>query len=49
MADNKVVDVLEYNIENTEIEVPEVPAKSGYTAKWEEFNLVPPPSIYSTE
>ena len=39
VADNKVVDVLEYNVENTEIETPEVPAKSGYTAKWEEFNL----------
>ncbi|MDE5943599.1 MAG: leucine-rich repeat protein [Clostridia bacterium] len=36
-ADNKVVEVAEYNVENTEVEIPELPEKAGYTCRWEDF------------
>lgn len=40
VADNNVVDILEYNVENTEVEIPEFPEKAGYTGEWEDFTLV---------
>lgn len=39
IADGEIVAVLNYTIENTEIEIPDVPQNEHYTAKWSEFKL----------
>ena len=39
MADGEVVATVPYTVESTEITVPEVPAKEGYGATWENFAL----------
>lgn len=39
LADDTEIAILDYNVENTEIELPEFPEKAGYTGKWEDFSL----------
>ncbi len=40
-ADGKVVKVVEFTVESTSIETPEVPQKAGYTGKWADYTLYP--------
>lgn len=39
VADGETVDTQTYTAENTDITVPEVPEKKGYTGEWEEYVL----------
>ncbi len=39
MADGVVVGTVNFTVEDETIELPEVPAKKGYTGAWEEFTL----------
>ncbi|MDE6868813.1 MAG: leucine-rich repeat domain-containing protein [Clostridia bacterium] len=39
VSDDEVLEVFEYNVENTEVEIPETPEKRGYTCEWETFHL----------
>ena len=39
MADGKVVATVSFTVEDTEINEPEIPAKKGYTAHWEDYTL----------
>lgn len=39
VADNKTVATVNYTVENTKITEPTVPAKSGYTGKWNSYTL----------
>ena len=39
VADGATVGTATYTVENTEITVPEVPAKEGYTGAWEAYEL----------
>ena len=39
MVGSEVVKVVEFTIEDTEIEEPDVPAKTGYTGAWASYNL----------
>ena len=37
--DNEVVSIQKFNVENMNVIDPEIPAKTGYTAKWESYEL----------
>ncbi|MBQ2769137.1 MAG: InlB B-repeat-containing protein [Clostridia bacterium] len=39
VADGETVGTVTYTVDSTEITAPEVPAKSGYTAAWEAYEL----------
>lgn len=39
IAENKEIAKLPFNIENTEITAPTAPAKTGYDANWENYNV----------
>ncbi|MBE6667920.1 MAG: hypothetical protein E7607_06410 [Ruminococcaceae bacterium] len=39
IADNKVVAIVDFTVEDTSLTEPEVPYKEGYTGKWEEYTL----------
>lgn len=39
IADGEIIAVRYYNIEDMKINVPKIPEKDGYTAKWEDFDL----------
>ncbi|MDD5885049.1 MAG: InlB B-repeat-containing protein [Erysipelotrichaceae bacterium] len=38
-VDGKVIKTVTFTVEDTAIEEPEIPAKEGYTAHWEEYTL----------
>lgn len=39
IAEEKIIAVIKYNVENTEIIPPAVPQKTGFAGNWEEFSL----------
>lgn len=39
VADGKVVEVVDFTVEDETIDEPEVPAKEGYTGVWEDYTL----------
>ena len=39
IVDNRVIATEGYTIENKNINIPDIPVKDGYNARWEDFNL----------